>query len=151
MAKNIVLAAIDLQHEKSDRHITEEALALARSHSADLHLAFVIPDEKYGYVQAYIPDDIKEKVEKNAEADAKADLQKFGESVDAAVTNVETHILRGSIYDEIVKLSNRLKAITIVIGAHKPGFMDLFLGPNSARVARYAECNVMIIRPVRKK
>ncbi len=151
MSNNIVLAAVDLQHEESDIHITEEALAIARSHNAELHLAFVIPDEKYGYVQAYIPADLKAKVEQSATMDAKTDLEKFRESIDVGDTRIETHVLRGIIYEEIVDLSNSIKADTIVIGAHKPGFMDLFLGPNSARVARRAKCNVMIIRPTREK
>lgn len=149
MANYIVLAAIDLHHKESDKHIVEEALALARSHSAELHLAFVIPDENYGYVQAYIPAEMRADLAKKAHADAKAKLGEFGTSMDAGGVSVETHILRGSIYDEIVKLSDRINATTVVIGAHKPGIMDIFLGPNSARVARYAKCNVMIIRPER--
>ncbi|MDH3594260.1 MAG: universal stress protein [Rhodospirillales bacterium] len=145
MAENIVLAAIDLQHDESDRNVAEEALALARNHEAELHLVFVVPDQNIGYVQAYIPAEMKAEVEK----DARADLDAFGTSLGGGGTKIQTHVLRGIVYEEIVKLSDRIKADIVVIGAHKPGFMDFFLGPNSARVARHAECSVMIVRPGR--
>ena len=147
MSQYIVLAAIDLQHDDSDRNIAEEALALARNHEAELHLVFVIPDQKNEYVQAYIPAEMKAEVEK----DARADLDAFGASLDSGGTKVATHVLRGIVYQEIVQLSDRIKADIVVIGAHKPGFMDFFLGPNSARVARHAECSVMIVRPARNE
>jgi len=145
MAKNIILAAVDLQHEESDRHIAEEALALARNHGAELHLVFIIPDEQNSFVQAYVPKDMKAEVQK----DAKADLEAFSDSLESGDLTVKAHVLRGIVYDQIVKLSDRIRSDIIVIGAHKPGFMDFFLGPNSARVARHAECSVMIIRPER--
>jgi nucleotide-binding universal stress UspA family protein len=147
MAKNIVLAAIDLQHDGSDRNIAEEALSLARDHDAELHLVFVIPDEQIGYVQAYIPAEMKADVEK----DAKADLDAFGAALDSDGTTVRSHVLRGIVYDQIVKLSDRVKASIVVVGAHKPGFMDFFLGPNAARLARHALCSVMIVRPGRNE
>lgn len=145
MRKKIVLVAIDLGHETSDRIIAEEGLILAHSHGAELHLVFVVPDQKNGYVQPYIPQEMKAEVEKTAEAD----LDALGVALDSGDTKVKTHVLRGIVYEEIVKLSDRIKSEIVVIGAHKPGFMDFFLGPNAARVARHAECSVMIVRPDR--
>ena len=142
MGKNIVLAAVDLQHEEMDRHIAEEALALARTHAGELHLTFIIPDEKNSYVQPYIPAEMKAQVGK----DAKADIEKFAASLQGGDVKIDTHVMRGIVYEEIIKASDRLKADIVVIGAHKPGFIDFFLGPNSARVARHAQCSVMIVR-----
>lgn len=145
MGKNVVLAAVDLQHEASDKHIADEALALAHSHGADLHLVFVIPDEKVGYVQSYVPAEMKAAVEK----EVKGDLAAFATALEDGEINITTHILRGIIYEEIVNLSDNIRADIVVVGAHKPGFMDFFLGPNATRVARHAECSVMIVRPER--
>ena len=145
MATKIILAAVDLQHKESDKNIAAEALALAKSHGADLHLVFVVPDEQNGYVQQYIPADMRAQVDK----DVKADLDAFSASLIQGDTNVETHALRGVVYAEIINLSDKIKSDFIVIGAHKPGFLDFFMGPNAARVARHAECSVMIVRPGR--
>ena len=145
MANNIVLAAVDLQHSESDKNVANEALGLAQNHGADLHFVFVIPDEQTDYVQAYIPAEMKAKVGK----DAKRDLDAFSGSLESGGTTMETHILRGVVYQKIVELAGRIGAVYIVLGAHKPGFMDFFQGPNSARVARHADCSVMIVRPTR--
>ncbi|MHA1565371.1 MAG: universal stress protein [Alphaproteobacteria bacterium] len=146
MTEKIILAAVDLHHKEADKNVADEAMALAKIHGADVHLVFVIPDVQDGYIQAYIPPEMKANVEK----DAKKDLDAFSASLEDGMTTIKTHVLRGIIYAEIIKLSERIKADIIVVGAHKPGFIDFFQGPNSTRVARHAECSVMIVRPARK-
>jgi nucleotide-binding universal stress UspA family protein len=85
--------------------------------------------------------------------DAASDLGAFAASLEASGVKdgikIETHALRGIIYDQIIKLSDKINADFVVIGAHKPGFMDFFMGPNATRVARHANCSVMIVRPAR--
>lgn len=76
MAKGIVLAAVDLQHDEQDRNIASEALALAYSRSAD---------QQNSFVQAYVPAEMKTVVEK----DAKAALDAFGASLTSGGARVQ--------------------------------------------------------------
>jgi len=145
MREQCVIAAIDLQHEDSDRIIAEEALALARNHGAELCLVYVIPDQQESFVQAYIPAEMKEQVTK----DAKASLEAFSKTLEGGEITIKTKVLRGIVYQRIIELADKLKAKIVVVGANKPAFVDYFLGPNAARVARHTECSVMIVRPER--
>lgn len=142
MAEKIILAAIDLQHEASDGEVVEEAKLLAKSHNGTLHIVLVIPDAQNEYVQAYVPADMKSAVAKEAQTD----LDKFASQFSGNGLNVETHVVRGVVYSEILKLAGQIKATAIVMGAHRPGLFDFHLGPNVARVARHAKCSVMIVR-----
>lgn len=143
MSNSVVLAAIDLQHEASDAEIVKEAKLLAQSHSGELHLALVIPDAQNEYVQAYVPADMKKAATKEAETD----LAKFASGISEKGLKVNTHVLRGIVYTEILKLADEIGATSIVMGAHRQGWFEFHLGPNVARVARHAKCNVMIVRP----
>jgi len=143
MSGNTILAAIDLQHEESDNHVAVEALKLARSHNASLHLVFIIPDQHLSYVQNYIPAEMKAQVV----VDAKADLDRFAASLDLGDTAVSLDVLRGTVYEETINYADKIDADFIVIGSNRPGVKDLFIGPNAARVARHANCSVLIVRP----
>jgi len=145
MSKTSILAAVDLQHEASDRHVAKEAIGLAESHGADLHLVFVIPDQHHSYVQNYVSQEMKAQVE----VDARNEIKAFANTLDSGDIAVSTHVCRGTVYGEIISLSAELGADFVVIGSNRPGLSDFFIGPNAARVARHAECSVLVVRPVR--
>lgn len=140
-----VLAAIDLQHDESDRHVVSEALSLARGHGVNLHLVFVIPDQNLSYVQNYVPKEMKKQVE----TDAKGEIDAFAASIEAGDIAVKTHIRRGTVYGEVIDLSDELRADFVVVGSNRPGLSDYFIGPNAARIARHADCSVLVVRPTR--
>ena len=52
----------------------------------------------------------------------------------------------GTVYREIVEAAKDLDVNQIFMGAHRPSLADFLLGPNSARVARHAECSVTVVR-----
>ncbi len=145
MSKTSILAAVDLQHEESDQHVADEAIALAKSHDGDLHLVFVIPDQHHSYAQSYVPKEMKAQVG----ADAVRELDVFAGTLNTGDIAVTTHVRRGSVYTEIIDLSDEIAANFAVVGANKPGLGDLFIGPNAARVARHAQCSVLVVRPAR--
>jgi len=145
MSNTSILAAVDLEHEESDRHVAAEAIALAHSHNADLHLVFVIPDQHHSYVQQYVPKEMKEQVSE----DAKNELDAFAGALDMGELALMTHVRRGTVYNEIITLSDKIGADFVVVGSNKPGLSDLFIGPNAARVARHAQCSVLVVRPTR--
>jgi universal stress protein F len=140
-----ILAAVDLLHEESDQHVAAEAISLAKNHNAKLHLVFVIPDQHHSYAQQYVPQDMKSQVSD----DAKKELDRFCRALENNGVALEAHIRRGSVYNEIISLSDKLNANFVVVGSNKPGLSDFFMGPNAARVARHAQCSVLVVRPAR--
>ncbi len=145
MTKGTILAAVDLLHKNADKRIVEGALLKAQNRNATLELVFVIPDQQQSYVQNYIPAEMKAKVEE----DAKAELKAFSLEFDHGNTSVSTKVLRGGVYEKVLEYSDTIAADYIIIGASRPSLGNLFIGPNAARIARHANCSVVIVRPSR--
>lgn len=59
---------------------------------------------------------------------------------------VESVILHGQAGREISKYAEKIGADCIIIGSHKPGLEDFFLGSTSSRVVRYSKCSVHVLR-----
>lgn len=59
---------------------------------------------------------------------------------------VKPVLKKGHSYRTIVDYSTEIKADCIVIGSHKPGLRDYFLGSTAARVVRHAPCAVHVTR-----
>lgn len=143
MADAKIIAAVDLHHKDWDACVVNEAIMLAKSHGAGVELVFVIPDQQNSYVQEYIPEDMKDRVE----IDARRDLDAYAATFDWKGVHYSTGVLRGVVYETLIEHADERSARFIVIGANKPRVKDLFIGPNAARVARYASCCVMVVRP----
>ncbi|MEM9632676.1 MAG: universal stress protein [Pseudomonadota bacterium] len=143
MPKTKIIAAVDLHHRDWDSCVVKEAIMLAQSHDAEVELVFVIPDQQNSYVQEYIPADMRDRVE----TDARKDLEAYGAQFDWGDIDHSTEILRGVVYETLIEHADEQSARFIVIGANKPSVKDLFIGPNAARVARYASCCVLVVRP----
>jgi nucleotide-binding universal stress UspA family protein len=143
MATVKIIAAVDLHHRESDACVVHEAIMLAQSHEATVELVFVIPDQQNTYVQAYIPDDMRDQVE----VDARKDLDAYAGEFDWNGISCTTKVLRGVVYEKLIEHADELSARFIVIGANRPTVKDLFIGPNAARVSRFASCCVLVVRP----
>ncbi|HEX6245060.1 MAG TPA: universal stress protein [Polyangiales bacterium] len=73
-------------------------------------------------------------------ADARAEALKAG------VAQVETKLLEGQPYREIVRAADAWNAELILIGTHgRKGFAHLFLGSVAERVVRSAHCPVITV------
>ncbi len=59
---------------------------------------------------------------------------------------IETEILYGHAGRQISKYAKKIDADCIIIGSHKPGLEDFFLGSTAARVVRYSKCSVHVLR-----
>lgn len=59
---------------------------------------------------------------------------------------IESVILHGQAGREISKHAEKIGADCIIIGSHKPGLEDFFLGSTSSRVVRYSNCSVLVLR-----
>lgn len=59
---------------------------------------------------------------------------------------IESEVLYGQAGREISKYAKKIGADCIIIGSHKPGLEDFFLGSTSSRVVRYSKCSVHVLR-----
>jgi nucleotide-binding universal stress UspA family protein len=64
----------------------------------------------------------------------------------ADLPGVTPVILKGHTGRTITDYAAQTKADCIVIGSHKPGLLDYFLGSTAARVVRHAGCSVHVVR-----
>ena len=143
MSQTKILVAVDLQHNTTEQRVAEEAVKLAQTHQASVEVVFVIPDQKDGYAQHFVPDDMRAAVQ----AEAEKDLVTFENSVNWGDIPHSSKVLRGVVYEEIIARASATNSSFIVIGANRPNIKDLFIGPNAARVARHTNCSVLIVRP----
>ncbi|MEM6385146.1 MAG: universal stress protein [Pseudomonadota bacterium] len=141
MFKHLLLA-VDVNAPDSASRSTEAAVSMARAHGAVLHLLNVVPDQGMPIVSASLDKDhtahMIELAENALKAWAKAHVP---EDVDRKL-----HVAEGTVYDQIIKVSDRLKIDVIVVGAHRPELRDYLMGPNAARVARHANQSVFVVR-----
>ena len=60
--------------------------------------------------------------------------------------DIEAVILEGHPGSEIPDYAEKVQADCIIVGSHKPGLQDFFLGSTSSRVVRHAKCAVHVLR-----
>ena len=60
--------------------------------------------------------------------------------------DIEPMILKGHSGRAITDYAEEIGADCIIVGSHKPGLSDYFLGSTAARVVRHAPCSVHILR-----
>ncbi len=100
-----------------------------------LHVVDALP----AYVVAQIPEGTLEA----AHAEARADLEALARDVDpeAAVA-----LRAGSPATTILAEAKDIGADAILVGSHRPGMGDYFIGSTAGRVLRHAQCSVIVDR-----
>ena len=135
MYKNI-LVPVALDHE----HDTIEAVEIAKRLRAEggkiTMLSVVEPIS--GYVANYIPEG---QIEKNLNEAREGLLKAAGDGGD-----IEAVVITGHPGSSIVDHAKENDMDLIVITSHKPGLQDFFLGSTAARVVRYSQCPVHVLR-----
>ncbi len=91
-----------------------------------------------GITSLYLADEEVKKVEKTIQKEI-SDRLKLHE-------DVESVVLSGHSGSEIPDYAQKIGADCIVIGSHKPGLENFFLGSTSERVVRHAQCAVHVLR-----
>jgi len=62
------------------------------------------------------------------------------------VSGVEPVLLKGHSGRVLTDYATKIGADCILVGAHKPGLRDFFLGSTAARIVRHAPCSVHVLR-----
>jgi nucleotide-binding universal stress UspA family protein len=149
MSHNI-LVPVDLQHESSWRKALPVAAEQAKHAKAKLHIMTVVPDLVSGIDWRYaIRGEMHGSEEYNRQEfldQAKQRLRELLEMHVAKANWAEPIVRHGTVYKEIVEAAQDIAADSIIMASHRPSLKDYLLGPNTARVARHADCSVTIVR-----
>lgn len=141
MTKHI-LCAVDLSHIETEINILKTAAELAKFHGASLSVVTVVPD----YGMTIVGSFFKEGTMKTAVSAANDKLHEFVAENLKGFGKIQHIVEIGTPYEMILEAIKVSKADLVVMGAHKPDLVDRLQGPNSARVARYAPCSVLVVR-----
>lgn len=121
------------------------AVDFAQIFDAKLYLLHVIYDiEKASNL--HIPHPSITELYKDLEAYAKKTLDSFGSEVLGDFKNVETVVLRGIPYEEIIKFAKENSIDLIILGTlPKSGIERFFVGSTTQRVIRNAPCPILVV------
>ena len=74
-------------------------------------------------------------------ADHCDNAERIGEQNDTEAVLLTGHPERTIVYHTL-----KTGADCIIVGSHKPGLKDFFLGSTAARIVRYSPCSVHVLR-----
>jgi nucleotide-binding universal stress UspA family protein len=137
-----VLLPIDLNRETTWKKPLELAVELVQASGGTLHVMSVLPDFGMAIVGTYFDKDF----EGAALQDMTGQLKAWASRHVPNEVKTKVHLAHGSIYDEIMRLADKLGCDAIVMAAHRPELRDYLLGPNAARVVRHAKQSVLVVR-----
>ena len=123
----------------SATYALQYAIEIADRHGAAVELFHVAE------VSAYSQDEVEDG-ERTYEDTLRDRLREIADSVDTNVA-IETNLVAGVPYIEIVNRANALPAAFIVIGTHgRTGIKHLLIGSVAEKVVRTASCPVLTVR-----
>ena len=145
------LAAIDLADEQSWEGVIQKSVDMATGlENTKVYLMTVISGITAGVDQRYaIRGEMKGSLDypmQEWKDQAAVKLQEIADKHIPKELQAGVVVENGTVYREIVEAAKDLDIDQIVMGAHRPSLADFLLGPNSARVARHAECTVTVVR-----
>lgn len=133
-----ILVAVDLEYADLAEKAVRTALFVG-GEQAEYMVVTVLPPIGAGIIASYLPKDYDRRLKAETETRLKAFMQeRFPQAA------LHYGVAHGPVYEEINLLAKQRNADLVVVSSGKPGSSGL--GPNAARVARYGESSVLIIR-----
>ena len=130
-----ILVPMALDHDLSP--MTLKASQVLSSPGAEI-IAFHVHEALHGSASVYVD---KESIEAGF-----ANAEKLLQEKLAGLENIKPVIVKGHSARTIIDYADENDIDCIVIGSHKPGLTDYFLGSTAARVVRHAGCSVHVLR-----
>lgn len=123
-----------------DHGISQKAIQTARTLLADGGeiIAIHVYEPLQGLVNAYVSEEAVAGAFQRAK-DLLAD--RVGDEPDMTAV-----LLKGHSGRAITEYAEKNNADCIIVGSHKPGLLDYFLGSTAARIVRHAPCSVHVLR-----
>jgi len=143
MFKTILFAT---DFSASSEYAFKYALSLARKFESRLGIIHVInePVDLRGF---YVPHISFDQLEAEIEAGARKMMESFCQAHAADYPGVETFVVPGIPYDEIIKKAAELSADLVVVGTHgRTGLDHVLFGSTAEKVVRKSPVPVMTIR-----
>lgn len=137
-----ILVPIDLAHRSSWRKALPVAIENARHWDAKLNVITVVPEIDIGATAVHYPKGFGRKIQEEAKERLNEILQQEAPK-DLSVQGI---VEQGSIYREILRVAQDIKADLIIMASHRPELTDYLIGSNAARVVRHAQCSVLVVR-----
>ncbi len=134
---NTILVPVDLSH--TDSGVSSIKLAGKLLNKGGKIVLVNVIENVPSYIEAELPVGIFDKTKELA----LAQLTKIAENAGIG-SNIE--IRQGPVAASILEAAVSHEAGIIIIGSHRPGFTDYFLGSTAARVVRHAQCPVLVNR-----
>ncbi len=148
IAINTILLPAD--GSECSRKAMAYALSFAKRYGARVVALHVIDrrwEDQTRVTFAELGQDLTQKIRKGYEEEAGRILHEAAEAARKAGVPVETRILAGIPFDEIVRLGEELSADLIIMGTHgRTGMSHLLLGSVAEKVVRKAPCPVLTVR-----
>lgn len=133
---NHVLIPVALDHEG----VVSEKIAVARrllGEMGSITLLTVLED---------IPGFVAEFVEPDAENHLTTRIKNKLNDVAGDAEDISTVVVTGKPGIQVSEYARQNHVDLIIVGSHKPGVQDYFLGSTASRIARRAPCAVFILR-----
>ena len=134
-----ILVAIDPDQPPSWGVAIPAAVALASCFSARLTICSVVRDAKAAVEAQWSSIGYREMIDLT-----KVRLAKIASAMGDMPIDVE--VGTGTICAGILDVAGRVGADLIILASHIPGMTDRLWAGNAARVARRAECSVLVVR-----
>lgn len=135
MYKHILVAVAFNENDESNKPVAAaQALADKGARVTVLHVKAAVPS----YAISYMPQDYLDDLNTVILGKIEEIAQKFK---NGAGVLVEGHSGR-----TIVEWAEENAVDCIIIASHRPGLQDYFIGSTAARVVRYAQCSVHVVR-----
>ena len=140
-----ILCAVDFS--ESSAAALARALSMAEEADAHLTLLHVIEMPPELRENPLAPDFDVDRIHAAAEAEARRRLRDLVPAVARTYCTVETAVVEGRAYRQVLLRAAEEKADLIVMGVHGRGALDLLVfGSNTHHVIRAATCPVFVVR-----
>jgi universal stress protein F len=141
MFKNI-LVPLHLEYKKNHEKLLTGALKVLDKKDGKISLLYVNENRAHGSVYPIIDEQNEEVYNK----DALVKLEEIANKYSVPKDKLSFNIRAGSVHQEILDESQKIKVDAIVMMATKPGLGSYFISSTAERVIRHASCSVFVIR-----
>jgi nucleotide-binding universal stress UspA family protein len=141
--KNILFAA---DFSEGTSHAMSYAVEMANKFEAKLYMLHVVHNV-FIYPGLHIPHGSFDIMNKELDESAQTAMNKLANTVSSSLKDIESSVVHGIPYEEILKFASSNDIGLIIIGTHgRKGLDRAILGSTAERVVRNALCPVLTIR-----